>query len=58
MMPQLQLDKDKCTRCKTISCLTKCQYIELDKTNARKEWQKIINGEDSFVLDACTTCYA
>jgi Fe-S oxidoreductase len=58
MMPQLQLDKDKCTRCKTISCLTKCQYIELDKTNARKEWQKIINGEDSFVLDACATCYA
>jgi len=58
MMPQLQLDKGKCTRCETISCLTKCQYIELDKTNARKEWQKIINGEDSFVLDACATCYA
>ncbi|MGA9049476.1 MAG: heterodisulfide reductase-related iron-sulfur binding cluster [Dehalococcoidia bacterium] len=57
-MPQLQFDKDKCVRCKSISCLTKCQYIKLDRVSAKKEWQKIINGENSFVLEACTTCYA
>lgn len=57
-MPQLQFDKDKCARCKSVSCLTKCQYIKLDLESAKKEWQKIINGEDSHALDACTTCYA
>jgi len=29
-----------------------------DKKKAKKEWQKVINGEDSYVLEACTTCYA
>ncbi len=57
-MPQLIFDKDKCARCKTVSCLTKCQYINIDKAAAKKEWQKIINGENSYVLEACTTCYA
>ena len=57
-MPQLQFDKDKCSRCKTTACLTKCQYIDLDKAAAKKEWNKIVNGQDSFVLEACTTCYA
>ena len=57
-MPQLQFDKDKCIKCKSVPCLTKCQYISIDTTAARIEWQKIINGENSFVLEACTTCYA
>ncbi len=57
-MPQLKFDRDKCARCKTVSCLTKCQYIKLDAAAAKKEWQKIINGQESFVLEACTTCYA
>ncbi len=57
-MPQLQFDKDKCARCKTVSCLTKCQYIHLDAAAAKKEWRKIINGEDSMILEACTTCYS
>jgi Fe-S oxidoreductase len=57
-MPQLQFDKTKCSACKAVSCLVKCQYIDLDKNKAKIEWQKIINGEDSFVLEACTTCYA
>jgi Fe-S oxidoreductase len=29
-----------------------------NKDKAKKEWQKVINGEDSSVLEACTTCYA
>ncbi|MBM4452935.1 MAG: (Fe-S)-binding protein [Chloroflexi bacterium] len=57
-MLELKFDKKKCADCKAISCLVKCQYIDLNKTEAKKEWQKVINGEDSFVLDACTTCYA
>ena len=32
--------------------------MDLDRDQARTEWQKIVNGEDSFVLHACTTCYA
>jgi Fe-S oxidoreductase len=29
-----------------------------DKDKAKKEWQNVINGEDSSVLETCTTCYA
>ncbi len=57
-MIELKFDKAKCTNCKGIFCLTRCQYIHLDKNAAKKEWQKIINGDDSPVLKACTTCYA
>jgi Fe-S oxidoreductase len=57
-MPELIFDREKCARCKTTPCLTKCQYLNLDAAGARDEWQKIIKGEDSFVLEACTTCYA
>lgn len=54
----LKFDKTKCSDCKPVSCLVKCQYMDLDIDKARIEWQKIVNGEDSFVLEACTTCYA
>ena len=54
----LKFDKTKCSDCKTVSCLVRCQYMDLDRDKARIEWQKIVNGEDSFVLEACTTCYA
>jgi Fe-S oxidoreductase len=57
-MPELKFDKTKCTDCKAVSCLVKCQYMNLDRSKAKKEWQKVVNGEDSFVLEACTTCYA
>ena len=58
-MPELKFDKTKCAECKAISCLVKCQYMDFkDKDKAKKEWQKVINGEDSSVLEACTTCYA
>ncbi|TLM99786.1 (Fe-S)-binding protein, partial [bacterium] len=29
-----------------------------DKDKAKKEWQKVIKGEDSSVLQSCSTCYA
>jgi len=46
-------------KCQAVSCLVKCQYMGFkDKKKAKKEWQKVINGEDSYVLEACTTCYA
>jgi len=60
-MPLLELkfDRTKCAECKTVSCLVKCQYMDLEnKDEAKKEWQKVINGEDSSVLEVCTTCYA
>lgn len=57
-MLELEFDKTKCSSCKAISCLVKCQYMDLDKDKAKIEWQKLINGEDSLVLDACVTCYA
>jgi Fe-S oxidoreductase len=58
MGPQLQFDKEKCASCKTTSCLTQCQYITLDSVTAKIEWNKVINGEGSFVLEACNSCYA
>jgi Fe-S oxidoreductase len=58
-LPELKFDRTKCAKCKAISCLVKCQYMDFkDKDKAKKEWQKVINGEDSSVLEACTTCYA
>jgi len=57
-MFELSFDKRKCLACRTCDCLTKCQYIDLDRDKARLEWQKIIKGEDSFVLEDCVTCYA
>jgi len=58
-LAELRFDRTKCAKCKTISCLVKCQYMDFkDKDKAKKEWQKVINGEDSSVLTSCTTCYA
>jgi Fe-S oxidoreductase len=58
-LPELRFDRTRCAKCKTISCLAKCQYMDFqDKGKAQKEWQKIVSGEDSCVLEACTTCYA
>jgi Fe-S oxidoreductase len=32
--------------------------MDIDKETARKEMEKMINGEDSFVLKECVTCFA
>jgi len=57
-MFELQFDAKKCLACKTCDCLTKCQYMEIDADTAREEIRKICNGQDSFVLHDCATCYA
>ena len=58
-MVELKFDETKCAKCKAVSCLTKCQYMDFkSQDRAKKEWQKVVNGEDSSVLEACTTCYA
>ncbi|MFX0021390.1 MAG: heterodisulfide reductase-related iron-sulfur binding cluster [Candidatus Hermodarchaeota archaeon] len=51
-------DKSQCSNCENIDCLTRCQWMEIDKETARKEMEKMINGENSFVLSQCVTCFA
>lgn len=57
-MFELRFDERKCSACQTGDCLTRCQYMDIDKDTAKAEMRKIINGEDSFVLHDCVTCYA
>jgi ferredoxin len=57
-MIELKFDIDLCQKCSTQDCLVKCQYLKLDKDTAKAEIQKIYDGEDSFVLHNCVTCYA
>uniref|UniRef100_A0A7J2TIA7 (Fe-S)-binding protein n=1 Tax=Archaeoglobus fulgidus TaxID=2234 RepID=A0A7J2TIA7_ARCFL len=54
----LQFNKSLCENCYTYDCLTKCQYMEIDVETASEEIKRLINGEDSFVLHNCVTCYA
>ena len=54
----LRFDKNKCLECDTHDCLTKCQYLNIDAATAKVEMEKIIDGQDSFVLHDCATCYA
>ena len=56
-MFELRFDEKKCLACRTCDCLTKCQYMEIDKDTAKTEIMKIFNGEDSFVLHNCLFCY-
>ncbi len=55
---QLKFDRNFCESCATYDCLTRCQYMEIDVETAGREIRKLINGEDSFVLNNCVTCYA
>lgn len=55
---ELKFDKSLCEDCETYDCLTRCQYMDMDFESARREMKKLINGEDSFVLHECATCYA
>lgn len=57
-MLQLKFDINRCLECETQDCLVRCQYLHLDKNTAKAEIQKIYDGEYSFVLDKCVTCYA
>ncbi len=51
-------DKSHCSECENIDCLTRCQWMDIDKETARAEMEKMIKGEDSFVLKQCVTCFA
>ncbi len=51
-------DNSHCSECENIDCLTRCQWMDIDKETARIEMEKMINGEDSFVLKQCVTCFA
>jgi len=51
-------DKSHCSECENIDCLTRCQWIDIDKKTARFEMDKMINGKDSYVLAQCVTCFA
>ncbi|MFH2129093.1 MAG: hypothetical protein ABIK68_01865, partial [bacterium] len=57
-MHQLQFDENACFACDSYDCLTKCQYLDMEIDTAQVEMGKIINGEASFVLKDCVTCYA
>lgn len=57
-MYELKFDVKKCYRCTTQACLTRCQYMEIDRDTAKQEIMKIAQGRDSFVLHDCVTCYA
>ncbi len=57
-MPELEFNEKLCKECETIDCLTECQYMDVDRDTAKSEIMKVINGEDSFALEECATCYA
>ncbi|MBW2129162.1 MAG: (Fe-S)-binding protein [Deltaproteobacteria bacterium] len=54
----LQFDEAICASCPSGACLVKCQYLEADREQAKREMLKIFRGEDSRVLQECVTCYA
>ena len=51
-MLELKFDERKCSACETCDCLTRCQYMDIDKGTAKIEIMKIINGEDSFYCES------
>jgi ferredoxin len=57
-MYELKFNESECLSCATQDCLTRCQYMDIDRDTARAEILKIAHGEDSFVLHDCVTCYA
>lgn len=57
-MVELKFDEALCAKCPTNDCLVRCQHLNLNRDGARAEIEKIIKGEDSFVLHDCLTCYA
>jgi Fe-S oxidoreductase len=57
-MLSLKFYVDFCLTCPTGDCLVKCQYMNVGKSEAKKEMINIFNRKDSFVLHDCVTCYA
>lgn len=48
--------KEKCTICG--ECLSNCLYLSYSEENAKIEFEKLINGNDSPVTSECITCAA
>jgi Fe-S oxidoreductase len=57
-MAELKFSETVCSTCPTVDCLVKCQYLDLDKEEAKEEIMKVVRGEDSKILNDCVTCYA
>ncbi len=57
-MGELKFDGKVCASCPSADCLLKCQYMDFEKDEARKEMLKVFNREESRVLQECVTCYA
>lgn len=57
-MSTLQFNPALCEKCRTVDCIMKCQYIDMDPATAKKEQMKLIRGEKSEILTRCVTCYA
>ncbi|MFX1256209.1 MAG: (Fe-S)-binding protein, partial [Promethearchaeota archaeon] len=57
-MFSLKFDEEVCLTCPTFDCLVRCQYMDIDRDTAKIEIKKMLNGEESFVLHQCVTCYA
>jgi Fe-S oxidoreductase len=52
-------DDSNCSKCSTIDCLMRCQWIEFENlAEAKKEREKLNNAENSRVLSECLTCFA
>jgi len=46
--------EEKCILCG--DCLSKCYYLDYSEEQAKQEFEKLINGEDSPVTRNCVTC--
>ncbi len=49
-------DRERCTRCG--ECFHRCPVMHLPLDRARQEMERLLAGEDSPVLRACTSCLA
>ncbi|MFO7963371.1 MAG: heterodisulfide reductase-related iron-sulfur binding cluster [Desulfobacterales bacterium] len=57
-MYELNFDPAICEACESVSCLMKCQYLDMDFQTAKHHRSLIARGQDSSVLKDCVTCYA
>jgi len=57
-MYELKFDEKMCAVCETCDCLVRCPYLNLDLEHAKKEVEKLIQGDNSMVLTECVTCYS
>ncbi len=48
--------EDRCTVCG--ECLICCPYIEIEENESKKEFQRIIDGEQSRIVSECVSCMA